>query len=172
MTLRELFTALSNAMEQAYADNDSLLSCTDADEALARVADEIGHRTLGALGFEFMGKGMFSKAWKGNLGWGDIVIKLGYTWEGVNQPSKQELARAPMLRERLTPTLMQSKFVVVQPLTANFESSNCEKWQARFRKAADGLYSRLLVYSSCAFDAHLGNVGFYKGRMTIFDAQT
>ena len=169
MNIRSLFDSLNSALADVHDEHDTLISCGEADKAIAQAAESLGYN-LRALGFEFIGEGEFSKAWRGIVEGLDLVVKLAYTREGVNYPSDDDLARFPALRERLVPALMHSKFVMIQPAVQARGHSTCPKWLRRFERAAEALAYRFYQSYDVEFDCHPGNVGFQNGKMMIFDA--
>lgn len=170
MKLRQLFDVVASYFAEAHAMGEDAGMDSEEQDRNLETARALATKALIAHGFEFLGQGEYSNAYRGNFGWGDVVIKVARTWEGVNMPDARDLERYPILRKRLVKPLFRSQYVAVQPLVKGEGYSTEPLYLKRFRLAHKALKNKFWKLCQSDFDGHAGNVGFYKGKMMIFDA--
>lgn len=124
---------------------------------------------LKSMGAEFVAEGAFSKCFGLKCEWGSVAIKFGVSGYPVNLLDEGDKQLFPLLWRRYVKPLFASEYVVIQPMAENLNSTSDRK---KFYRAARILCNWFDKLYENDFDAHHGNVGFYRGKMMIFDPLT
>ncbi len=126
---------------------------------------------LNSMGARRIGSGSFSYCYSLECGWGAVAIKISYTEYPVNALDAEDRFRFPLLWRRYLKPLFRSQAVVIQPLVQGEESFRGNPWH-RFNRANRVLCRWFEKLYQTDFDAHGANVGYYRGKLVIFDPLT
>ncbi len=113
---------------------------------------------LEGQGWSYIGQGAYSRAFRSP----DNKWVLKFSFDEVNQVSKDQLKLYPLLARRLIKPIFSHRNVIVQPAA---DTSNYNK----IKKATDILAKWFYKLYENDFDCHSLNVGYYKGKLMTFD---
>ena len=124
-------------------------------------------KELGEVGFKFLGKGAYSHAFGGEVeDMGRIVVKFSIA--GLNLPTDEQLDMFPLLKRRYLKPIMQSDNVAIQPWCDCPPAEEADVSQ-KLHRAARRLSRWFNKLYDKNFDCWAKNVGYYKGKLMIFD---
>lgn len=175
MKLRDLFSLITD--EFALMQKDCLaIRDRDAYEEdykrseYKRKRFELLKEFMLSIGGKLIGSGCYSYAYEFSLPWGDVVVKISRS--NCNFVSRQELDANPALREHYLRPLFQHRNCLIQPRCEVLRGGKNDLPYDEMQDVSDTLECKLRDASPSGwhYDCHPGNLGYWRGKLVIFDA--